>query len=211
MLFIFDWDGTLCNSLDRIVASVQSAALDVGLPVPSSDSARSIIGLGLSEAMNSLFPNASGLDRDHLVAVYKKYFVSLADEMPSTLYEGAMYTLDSLKASGHKLAIATGKSRLGLTNVLEELGLTQYFDATRCADETKSKPHPLMLEQLLDEMGFIAAQAVMIGDTEFDLAMANKVGMPTVAVNYGAHSIARLEKCKPNMLVSDLREMLSKY
>ena len=211
MLFIFDWDGTLCDSLDRIAASVQRAALDIGVPTPSSEKAKSVIGLGLSEALDSLFPGLDQLGRDKLIEAYKYHFVSLASEMPSRLYDGAIDTLNTLRNSGHKLAIATGKSRLGLMSSLEELGLTDYFDATRCADETKSKPHPLMLEQLLDEMGFCAAQAVMIGDTEFDLAMANKLGMATVAVSYGAHGIARLEKCKPSAIVSDLRDILSKY
>lgn len=211
MLFIFDWDGTLCDSLDRIVASVQRAALDIDVPTPSSEKAKSVIGLGLSEALDSLFPGLDQLGRDKLIEAYKYHFVSLASEMPSRLYDGAIDTLNTLRNSGHKLAIATGKSRLGLTNSLAELNLTQYFDATRCADETRSKPHPLMLEQLLDEMGFAAAQAVMIGDTEFDLEMANQLNMPTVAVSYGAHDLFRLEKCKPGFVVDNLVEMLGKY
>ena len=211
MLFIFDWDGTLCQSLDRIVTSIQRASVDIGLKPLDKLKAQSVIGLGLQEAMDALFPSLDQRGRDQLVECYKYHFVSLDGEVPSPLYEDAMHTLDTLRQAGHKLAVATGKGRDGLTRVLEEKGLINYFDATRCADETKSKPDPLMLQQILEELGFDASQAIMIGDTEFDLEMANAAQMKSIAVTYGAHGLPRLKKCRPSLMVDNLQSILQYF
>ena len=208
MLFIFDWDGTLCSSIDRIVTSVQRAATDLGLAPLAYEDAKSIIGLGLQEAMNILFPSLPEPERAELVLRYKHHFISLDAEVPSPLYDDALYTLDSLRSAGHSLAVATGKGRDGLDRVLQEKNLGQYFDATRCADETKSKPHPLMLQELLTELGFSAQEAIMIGDTDFDLAMANAAGMQSIGVSYGAHDLDRLKACNPVLIVDRLATIL---
>lgn len=211
MLFIFDWDGTLCRSIDRIVTSVQRATADLSLPPLAYDKAKSIIGLGLQEAMNVLFPNLAQPARDQLVIRYKHHFISLDGEVPSPLYEDAMHTLDTLRSAGHSLAVATGKGRDGLDRVLQEKQLEQYFDATRCADETKSKPHPLMLQELLNELGFSPEDAIMVGDTDFDLAMANAAGMKSIGVSYGAHDLDRLKACKPHLIVDELSTILQHF
>ncbi len=208
MLFIFDWDGTLCNSLDRIVASAQRSAIDTGLSEPSTESVRSIVGLGLFEAIDQMFPNLPAADRELMVSRYKYHFASLGQEIPSPLYDDALHTLETLRAGDHQIAVATGKSRMGLDLVLKEIDLVGYFDATRCADETRSKPHPLMLQEILTELDYSAADALMIGDTEFDLEMANAAGMKSIGVTYGAHGVARLRKCNPEILVDDLRSIL---
>ena len=211
MLFIFDWDGTLCRSLDRIVTSVQKSAVDLELVAPQYDQIKSIVGLGLNEAMDLLFPSLSEKGRGQLVERYKHHFVALDISVPSPLYRGAMETLESLRQDKHKLAVATGKSRQGLDRALSEKGMADFFDGTRCADETKSKPHPQMLHELLDELGHQREDAVMIGDTEFDLEMANSAGIRAIGVSHGAHPLPRLEKCRPHLIVDELVTILNHF
>jgi phosphoglycolate phosphatase len=197
MLVIFDWDGTLCQSLDRIVLSVQKSAADLGLPALENERVRGIVGLGLQEAMDELFPGVSDELRLRIRERYSHHFVSLDQVAPSPLYEDAMDTLEALRARGYQLAVATGKSRIGLDRVLANLNMIDYFDCTRCADETRSKPHPQMLQEILQEMGRPAEESLMVGDTEFDLEMANAAGIRGVAVTYGAHPLPRLQACRP--------------
>jgi phosphoglycolate phosphatase len=211
MLFIFDWDGTLCNSLDRIILSAQRAAVDCDLEEPAASQVQSIVGLGLAEALQRLFPHLSEQQYQPLVGRYKHHFLNLAEEVPSPLYKDALHTLESLRTADHQLAVATGKSRMGLDLVLRELGMQNYFDATRCADETKSKPHPMMLHELLVELDHPAEQALMIGDTDFDLQMARSAGIRAVGVTYGAHSRERLEQSDPHLLVDDLVSILEYF
>lgn len=211
MLFIFDWDGTLCRSLDRIVTSVQKSAVDLELLAPEYDQIKSIVGLGLNEAMDLLFADLSEPGRAQLVDRYKYHFVDLDTSVPSPLYPGAIATLERLRQDNHKLAVATGKSRQGLDRALSEKGMADFFDATRCADETKSKPHPQMLHELLDELDHQPQDAVMIGDTEFDLEMANSAGIRAVGVSYGAHPLPRLEKCRPHLIVDELISILDHF
>ncbi len=211
MLFIFDWDGTLCSSLDRIVASVQYSAKDLGIEVPPTGKIRGIIGLGLAEALAELFPGVPLTEQNQLIERYRHYFVALEGQVPTPLYEDVLHTLDQLREAGHLLAVATGKARVGLDRALTEQGLSDFFDASRCADETRSKPHPLMLEQLLDELECEADKALMIGDTEFDLMMAKAAGVQAVGVTYGAHPVSRLEKCQPHLLLDNLSTILQHY
>jgi len=125
------------------------------------------------------------------------------------LFPGVLATLQKLKGQEFHLAIATGKSRRGLDRVLAQLDLLDFFDATRCADETRSKPHPQMLHELLDELRMSAEQAVMIGDTEYDLAMARSAGMPRIAVDYGAHAIERLLPYEPALVLTEFAQLLA--
>ncbi|HEU0282752.1 MAG TPA: HAD-IA family hydrolase [Gallionella sp.] len=184
-LLVFDWDGTLMDSAGTIVYAIQSASRDVGLPVPSDDEARHIIGLGLNEAVAALFPDLAPADFDPLLDRYRYYFQAQDKQIP--LFNGVVETLDELHAAGFLLAVATGKSRRGLDRVLEHTGTGHYFHSSRCADECFSKPHPCMLLELMDELGVESKRTLMIGDTSHDLLMASNAGVPAVGVSYGAH------------------------
>lgn len=207
MLFIFDWDGTLIDSTDKIVSCMQSAVSSLQLPFRDCDEVKSIIGLGLPEAIETLFPDIRGSQTESLISRYSAYFIK-ADQVPCEFYPNVMATLKSLRRDGHQLAIATGKSRRGLQRVLGNLQMEAFFDASRCADETASKPDPMMLEQLLEELGCQSSAAVMVGDTEFDLEMAAKLRMRRIGVSYGAHSVERLQRHAPELIVDNLDQLL---
>lgn len=207
MLFIFDWDGTLLDSADRIVAVMQRAAVDRGVSPLTQASIKNIIGLGLPEALRVLYPSVPDAELVELQAAYSRRFVE-SEEEPCKLFPGVLETLEQLRGDGNQLAVATGKSRRGLVRVLTGLGLADYFDATRCADETRSKPHPQMLHELLAELAVPAGRAVMVGDTEYDMEMAVSAGMPRIAVDYGAHAVERLLSYEPGLVVSDFPQLL---
>ena len=195
-LLIFDWDGTLCNSLERIAGCIRAAAEECDLLPPEPEAAREIVGLGLVEALEALFP---GISMPQILAMrdsYSRHFVE-QDAEPSPFFPGVEETLESLRDEGYWLAVATGKSRRGLNRVLKTRGLTEFFHASRCADETASKPHPLMLKELLAEFDLPPEQALMVGDTEFDMEMAVRANIPRIAVSYGAHSKERLNSYQP--------------
>lgn len=195
-LLIFDWDGTVIDSTARIVSSVQKAARDLSHPALSDDAVRNIIGLGLPEAIETLLPGIAAQANAELAQRYSHYYLH-ADDTPTALFDGVEETLTRLQAQGYRLAVATGKSRRGLERVMADTGLGHLFEITRCADETTSKPDPHMLNEILEQTGVSAQQALMIGDTEFDLEMGVRAGMNTVAVSYGAHHIERLRQYAP--------------
>lgn len=209
MLYIFDWDGTLSDSLSRITGSMAHAFKNTGLPVPPEEECRSVIGLGLQEAFFALQPQADQADFERLTQFYRDAYLSMDKNEPTPFYEGAIELLTALKAQGHLLAVATGKNRRGLKRILAENSLEDFFDATRCADETKSKPDPLMLHEILVELDCSASDALMIGDTDFDINMGNRAGIKTVAITHGAHSIERLKKSQPDIFVDHLSEILA--
>lgn len=208
MLVIFDWDGTLSDSTHKIVGCMQLASADVGMPSLADEAIKNIIGLGLPEALQALYPSITPMQQDQMRDRYSHHYI-VADKVPSAFYEGALEVLQALKLRGHKIAVATGKSRQGLDRVLAKLELASMFDATRCADETASKPNPLMLRELLQEFDVSPDQALMVGDTEYDLAMAQSAGVRSVAVSYGAHHIDRLRPYEPLLCTGDLRDMLA--
>lgn len=208
MLFIFDWDGTLSDSKAKITKAMQLAAKDMGWAPLDDHHIHNIIGLGLPEAIHSLYPDVKLSDRQRLRDAYAIHFLSLDEAHPSDFFPGVMGTLHRLKADGHTLAIATGKSRKGLDRIFGVLGVADFFHATRCADETASKPDPLMLEELLSEFGADAGKAVMIGDTEYDMEMARRINMPRIAVSYGAHHIDRLHSYQPELCLDQFDQLL---
>lgn len=208
MLLIFDWDGTLSDSTARITLAMQLAAESVGLGFLAAERVHNIIGLGLPEALVQLYPEVDDPMRLRLRDAYRHHF-SLLDQQPSALFPGVMDTLVQLGKQGHRLAIATGKSRQGLDRILAGLGVADLFEASRCADETASKPHPLMLEQLLASFGLSASDAVMVGDTEYDMDMARRIQMPRIAVSYGAHHIDRLKPYNPALCMDEFVELLN--
>lgn len=208
MLIIFDWDGTLADSTDHIVAAMQAAIAEMGLEFRSDEICRAQIGLGLGETARSLFPQLSEECVNTFRQTYSKRYLALGkDQFKLCLYEGALQTLTQLRDSGHQLAIATGKSRAGLNRVLNELELKDWFVATRASDETASKPDPLMLKELLQETGFTASQAVMIGDSSYDLEMAQAIDMLRVGVSYGVHSVETLSSYKPAAIAHSVKEL----
>ena len=209
MLFIFDWDGTLSDSKAKITKAMQLAAQDMGWAPLDDHLIHNIIGLGLPEAIHRLYPDVDLVERQRLRDVYAIHFLSLDEARPSDFFPGVMDTLHRLKADGHTLTIATGKSRKGLDRIFGVLGVGQFFHATRCADETASKPDPLMLEELLREFSVDAGDAVMIGDTEYDMEMARLIGMPRIAVSYGAHHIDRLHSYRPEMCLDQFDQLLA--
>lgn len=206
-MIIFDWDGTLCDSVGHIVRGVQTAAREMGLPAPTDAAAADIIGLGLPQAMAVLFPEVAEPRRLQLIEAYSRSYIANEEDTPA-LFPGAMETLHALKESGRELAVATGKSRRGLDRILNKLDLTGFFDATRCADETRSKPHPLMIHEIMQERGVASERVIMVGDTEYDLEMAVNAGVASVGVSFGVHSIERLEAHGPVAIVDELPQLL---
>lgn len=205
-LIVFDWDGTLMDSEARIVACLRAAIDETGLPHLPDEALRNIIGLGLREALMTLYPEGTDQEHDALVLHYRNHFLDFNDT-PSPLFEGADDLIRDLHAQGHFLAVATGKGRNGLDKVLEETALGQYFHYTRCADETHSKPHPQMLLDIMDWLGMDASDALMIGDTEFDLQMAQNAGVKSLGVSYGVHDKARLLACEPLACLDSVAEV----
>lgn len=206
-LVIFDWDGTVMDSTGRIIACMHKAGADLCLPVLEDDAVREIIGLGLPEALRTLYP---GIDDGALERMRERYAVHFvaAEASPSQLYPGARQALAALRGAGLRLAVATGKSRKGLDRVWASSGLGNSFDASRCADETHSKPHPAMVTELLTELRVAPERALVVGDTSFDLQMARDAGVDRVAVSYGAHPVDRLMNFHPLAVIDALPQLL---
>lgn len=203
---IFDWDGTLMDSEARIVASIQYAAKHAGFPVLPYDVSKSIIGLSLDKAIYTLYPDADEAGIQAIAEGYTEYFLNHAD-IDMTPFKGAEELLQMLRQSGVKVAIATGKSRRGLNQVLSEVGFEAYFDITRTPVEAESKPSPLMLQQIIDEFGLTADEAVMVGDTEFDMQMAQNINMDVIALSHGVHDLDVLKTYAPVSYFDDLYAM----
>lgn len=201
-LIVFDWDGTLMDSTSTIVKCIQAAARDLGLPVPDNEAASYVIGLGLQDAMQAAMPDLDPVLYPRMVERYKHHYLGRDQEL--TLFGGAREMLADLAQEGYFLAVATGKSRVGLNRALHAAKLLSVFDATRCADETFSKPHPAMLQELTRELGQDMRRTLMIGDTTHDLNMANNAGAASVAVRYGAHSEAELTALNPLFCASSV-------
>ncbi|MBN7797731.1 HAD family hydrolase [Parahaliea mediterranea] len=206
MIVIFDWDGTLCDSVDGIVLAMRAAAAELDIPPPADAAVRNIVGLGLPQAVGQLFPALDDGERQAVTEAYSRLYVEVTAG-PATLFEGARDMLAELRGRGFELAVATGKSRRGLGRVLGGIGMGDYFDSTRCADETASKPDPLMLEQILAERGKSVAEAVMVGDSEYDLDMAARAGMASIGVSFGVHPPGRLSRHRPRHIVDHLSEL----
>lgn len=195
-LVVFDWDGTLMDSAARIVACFQAAAKDVDLPVPHAEQVRNFIGIAMREAVAGMFPDADDQAHLRLIERYRHYDAG-ADTTPSEMFAGVVNMLDGLDRDGYFLAVATSKGRRGLDRVLHRMGMTGLFHATRCADEAFSKPHPQMLLDILEHVGVEPGQALMVGDTEYDLQMARNAGVDAVGVTCGVHAHERLLACDP--------------
>ncbi len=206
-LIVFDWDGTLMDSLSLIIASFKQAAEKVGLPIPTDTRVRPLIGLGLPEAIRAAFGDLklTAAELDVFRSNYSDTYVKASKTQQ--LFPGVDELLDMLSAQGFELAVATGKSRAGLERALDQSGLRQYFRYSRCADEALSKPHPKMLNEILALSKVEPKNAMMIGDTCFDLDMAKKAEISSVAVSYGAHPAGQLEASDPAYIASSIADL----
>jgi phosphoglycolate phosphatase len=204
-LLVFDWDGTLADSTGIIAGAIQQACRDLELPVPDDEAARFVIGLGLSDALRHVAPTLPAAEHPRLSERYRHHYLARDPEIP--LFEGAREMLDELDARGFLLAIATGKSRVGLTRALTQQGLAHRFVASRCADEGFPKPHPDMLLSLMERCGTTPGETLMIGDTTHDLELARNAGANAVAVTYGAHGLDGLAGLSPLATLSSVQEL----
>ena len=204
-LIVFDWDGTLMDSTTTIVQCIQAAAKDLGLPIPDDKAASYVIGLGLQDAMQAALPDLDPKFYPRMVERYRYHY--LAKDQGLALFDGVREMLSELSQQGYFLAVATGKSRVGLNRALDAAKLLSLFDATRCADETFSKPHPAMLQELTRELGQDMKRTVMIGDTTHDLQMASNAGAAGIAVHYGAHPEHELQVFSPLYAANSVAEL----
>ena len=195
-LLVFDWDGTLLDSQAQIVNCMQSAISELDLEPRSDEQITDIIGLGLEKGVVQLYPTMDMKLVTKTAQTYREYHL-FKDETPTPLFDGAKQALTILREAGYDLAIATNKSRRGLDKGLSETGLTDYFPITRCVDEAHPKPHPQMLEEILTDHNLEASKALMIGDSEYDLQLANNTKVDGLAVSYGVHGLMRLLKQDP--------------
>ncbi|MGD2055176.1 MAG: HAD-IA family hydrolase [Gammaproteobacteria bacterium] len=193
-LIVFDWDGTLMDSEQQIVSCLRAAVCDLSLEPMADETLRNVIGLGLREAIDTLVPGRDHAFQQAFVEQYRRHWFNSRE---SQLFAGVSQMLHTCRQHRFLLGIATGKSRRGLDRVLAENALSDCFDATRCADEAPSKPHPQMLYDIMARLGVPAEQVLMVGDTEYDMEMATNAGVAKVAVSSGVHSAARLQRHDP--------------
>lgn len=205
-LVIFDWDGTLMDSVGRIVSSMQSAAQAVGLIIPSNNEVKEIIGLSLPVALQELFLTISEEQIEAMLIQYKYQYLE-GDNTPTALFEDAVELLTQLRQENKLLAVATGKGREGLNRVLNVSETNHLFHTTRCAGEMRSKPDPQMLDSILTELDIAPHEALMVGDTSHDLKMAQNAGIDSVGVTFGVHDKQVLQQYKPKAVVDSLSEL----
>lgn len=193
------------DSASQIVHCMQLGAAEAGMPVCTAEEIRHIIGLALPEALAQLYPGHTTLDHLRVKERYAHHFVA-GTGGHAELFAGVRELVEEL-AGRHRIAIATGKSRIGLDRVLERINWSDLFHATRTADETASKPHPQMLLELLEELGIEPEEALMIGDTSYDMEMAVRAGVPGVAVTWGVHDAVLLQQHAPIRMFHDTNEL----
>lgn len=206
-LIIFDWDGTLMDSAGKIVACMQQAAQQTNMPIPTDKAIEHIVGVSLVPAVAQLFAldlnhTAEAAKADAIAEAYKTTFLNL-DTTPCPLFPGVLDLLQTLAKRQQAMAVATGKARRGLERVWENTDTRHFFIDSRCGDEAQSKPSPDMLEQILSTQGITSSEAIMVGDTCYDMQMAESIGMDRIAVSYGVHSAEILEKYNPLYIVEN--------
>lgn len=204
-LIVWDWDGTLADSTGMITHAILKAAEQVGLPAISARAASNIIGLGLRESIHALYGDIPAEQAQALTSQYSANYYAGEHEIP--LFEGAAETITALNKQGFKLAVATGKGRRGLNSALEHCGLGNYFHATRTVDECFSKPHPQMLDELMDHLVVMPERTLMIGDTSYDLHMAQNAGVSAIGVTYGAQAAEQWQHLNPIAQFNDFSSL----
>jgi phosphoglycolate phosphatase len=205
-LLVFDWDGTLMDSVGSIVACTKAVIDELGLGDAREAQIRGTVGLGLRETVDSLVPGCDDGLYDVILACYRRHWVETYRDRP-LLFPGVLPMLGELAQSGYLLAVATGKSRRGLEHALDQTGVRGHFQATRTADEAISKPHPQMLLDILEELGVRPAAALMVGDSIYDLQMAANAGTHAVAVLSGAHGRDELAALSPRTVLDQVVEL----
>ena len=204
-LIVFDWDGTLFDSTALIVGCIQNACRDLGLPVPAASDAAYVIGLGLHDALAHVAPTLDPARVPELGHRYRHHY--FASQHQLSLFQGTLPMLADLRERQHWLAVATGKSRQGLDEALQHVELRGMFDGTRTADETRSKPHPQMLQELIDQFGVAPQRTLMIGDTTHDLQLAANAGTASIAVSYGAHEPEAFDAFDTRLVAHSVAEL----
>lgn len=207
-LLIFDWDGTLMDSIGWIVHCLQTAAHRAGCPIPTPDAAKEVIGLSIIRAMESLFPEADPELREQLIRAYSQEYASKSLG-PGDLFTGVREMLEELNGAGYRLAVATGKTRAGLQKALLATRTEDLFDITRTADETASKPDPKMLQEIMSHLNMAPARTLMIGDSIHDLQMAQNAQISAIGVSCGAHSEEILQQYQPLLCLQQPAELLN--
>ena len=209
-LIIFDWDGTLVDSIDWIVHSIQTAATQHQCPVPEPQAAKDIIGLSIENAMQTLFPGTDATILQKMTTVYTQTFLSKQISRDD-LFPGVYEMLQQLKDAGYQLAVATGKKSAGLAHAIEATGVGAFFNATRSSDQTASKPNPLMIEEIITQLGVSKPRTLMVGDSVHDLQMALNANVASVGVTCGAHSAATLQNYQPLHCLSYPTDLLNYF
>ncbi|MBE0407618.1 HAD-IA family hydrolase [Psychrobacter sp. AOP22-C1-22] len=197
-LIIFDWDGTLMDSIGLIVDAMHVAGEAHGFQT-TDKAVQDIIGLSLMKGIEILYPQANDTQKLAIQQSYADYYIANSHSTP--LFAPIEGMLQTLQAQGKNLAVATGKKRIGLNRVLDASSSHHYFVMTRCADESGSKPDPQMLNDILDYTEQQIAEAVFIGDSIYDIQMATQLGMTSIAVNYGTASHTELAAQQPTYQV----------
>jgi phosphoglycolate phosphatase len=205
-LMIFDWDGTLLDSIATIIACTQATLEELGQPRVEDEVIRGAIGLGLRETVNRFSPGCDDELYGRIVEVYRRLWFEDFIYHPE-LFPGSREVLEHLHQEGYLLAVATAKSRRGLDQDLEATGLGSFFDATRTVDEARSKPHPQMILDTLEELGVAASRTLMVGDTSHDMLMARNAGTDGAAVLTGSHGRSELAEASPRVYFNDLIEL----
>ena len=204
-LIAFDWDGTLFDSTQIIARCIQAAVRDVGGTVPTNEAAAYVIGMALTQALAHAAPDVPPEKYPELGNRYRYHYVRHQDDI--ALFDGVLPLLHALRERGHLITVATGKSRRGLDEALHSAQLRGVFDGSRTADETKGKPHPLMLQELMAELGVPPQRTLMIGDTTHDLQMALNAGCASVGVTYGAHTPEAFEALGPLCIADSVAQL----
>jgi phosphoglycolate phosphatase len=207
-LIIFDWDGTLINSIDWIASCLQQAAIHCGFPIPETQAAKDVIGLSINKAMHALFPEADPQTQEQLAACYSQRYLSKPISQVD-LFPGVYEMLVKLNEAGYLLAVATGKTRAGLQKALQATGTENLFSVTRCADETESKPDPRMLQEIIQHTQTAKERTLMVGDSIHDLQMALNASISAIAVSCGAHSAESLLQYQPLLCLQQPTELMN--
>lgn len=195
-LIIFDWDGTLVDSIDWIVHCIQTAARRHDCRVPEVQDVKDIIGLSIENAVETLFPELDHELRHKITADYGQSFFSKQISRDD-LFPGVYEMLHDFKQQGLRLAVATGKKSSGLAQAIAGTGVAELFCTTRCSDQTASKPDPLMIDEIVAELGVAKQRTLMVGDSIHDLQMALNAQVASIAVTCGAHSAEVLQQYQP--------------